>query len=122
MGVHERPVTSGPNWGGLTDIGNGLSLYVGGGVFVSTDTTLIVNHPFGTGPVFFAVASAMSVAHDVQDDLRIAKGTSANLLSYDTDSGFFKSVTSGKLTILRAASGEDALPFTLLMIGRKGAA
>src|SRR4051812_37335369 len=103
-GISNKPVSSGINWGGYTDLGNGLGLYVGVGVFVTTGTSVTIYHPFGTGPIFFAKASpAFATAAAVANgELTISGGTIDT-----TNFGTFKSTTAGQATVKRAA-GTDS--------------
>ncbi len=119
-GTNEKPVTSGISWGGYTPIGNGLAIYVGTGLFSTTDETVIINHPFGTGAVFHAEATILAGSSiDAQDGpLGFEVGASANMLKRDTTFGTLGAVTSGKAQIRRQASGSSALAFSVLMIGR----
>lgn len=121
MSFNEQPVSTGINNGGYTEIGNGLAIYVGTGVFTTTGTTVVINHPFGTGDIMFAGATPLcaSGSEDQQDQpLYFTTGTAANTLKRDTTYGTMKAVTAGKATIARLASGSSGLGFSVLMIGR----
>ena len=120
MPVYEQPVTSGVNQGGVTDLGNGLMLYCGSGAFTTTAATAVINHPFGTGDIFSAIAQFTETTIDAQDThIGFKQGTAANELSRDTTYGTYKSVTSGKATVQReGTSGLSGATFSILMIGR----
>lgn len=121
MATYDKPVTTGINNGGITDLGNGLMLYVGNGVFTTTGTTAVVYHPFGTGDIFCAIANPLYVSVDAQEQpvgFQRVTDTTANMLKYDTTYGTLKSNTAGTATVLRAASGESGLAFSIYMIGR----
>lgn len=115
-GVAEKPVSSGINWGGLTDIGNGLSMYVGTGIYVTTGTEVTIYHPFGSGAIFSAQATplhATAAAAAANGQLTITG------LSRDTTYGTLKSTTAGQLVVERAAGTDSALAFSVCIIGRK---
>lgn len=118
-GTTQKRVTDGCNWGGYTDLGNGLALYCGTGVFVTTGTTAVIYHPFGSGKILSAVVSGNPASFDAQDNLSFQTGTSANLLKApDATTGELVSVTPGAATVLRDASGSSGCPFSIVMIGR----
>jgi|SRR5882672_7294874 len=123
-GTTQKPITSGINWAGVTDLGNGLMMYVGIGVFTTTGATAVINHPFGPGNIFGATVAPIQVAgsEDQQDQplyfSTAADKTTANVFNYDTNLGCLTSNTSGKATIARLASGSSGLQFSVCMIGR----
>jgi hypothetical protein len=123
-GINEKPVTSGVNFGGIVDLGNGLMLYTGNGAFTTTGTTVVINHPFGTGAIFSAQVTPVQVAgsEDQQDQplyfSTATVRTTANVLFYDTTYGYLTSNTTGKATLARLASGSSGLLFSIQMIGR----
>jgi hypothetical protein len=120
MPAYDKPLSSGVNNGGISDLGNGLMLYCGTGAFSTTDETDIIDHPFGKGDIFFAaVVPLPGSSIDAQDQpLGFEVGATANLLARDTTYGTLKSVTSGKAQIRRAASGSSGLAYAVQMIGR----
>lgn len=111
----------GVNNAGITDLGNGLQLYCGTGVFTTTGATVIINHPFGTGvDILSAVVSPMcaSGSEDQQDQpLYFTTGTAANTLTRNTTYGTLRAVTPGKATIARLANGSTGMAFSVIMIG-----
>lgn len=123
-GIYAKPITTGVNTAGIIDLGNGLMAYSGNGVFTTTGTTAVINHPFGTGPIYSTQVSPVQVAgsEDQQDQplyfSTAAARTTANVMFYDTNYGFLTSNTSGKATIARLASGSSGLQFSVLMIGQ----
>lgn len=119
-GVNEKPVSSGINWGGYTNLGNGLAMYVGTGVFVTTGATVVIYHPFGGGAIFSAIAQFNETTLDTDDThIGFKVGTSANELSRDTTYGTLKSVTPGAAIVHRnGTSGLSGAAFSIIMIGR----
>jgi hypothetical protein len=119
-GINEKPVTSGINYGGLVDLGQGMALYAGSGAFTTTGATAVINHPFGTGDIFSAVVQFTETTIDAQDThISFKQGTAANELSRNTDFGTYKAVTSGKATVQReGTSGLSGATFSIIMIGR----
>jgi hypothetical protein len=114
-GITQKPVTSGVNWGGVTDLGNGLMLYVGVGVFVTSGTSVTIYHPFGTGEIYHAEATPIfaTAAQAANGQLTISGGT------IDTSTyGSFKATTAGQASVKRIAGTDSALSFSVLMIGR----
>lgn len=114
-GVSQRKVTDGINWGGLVDLGNGMSLYAGTGVFGTTDTTVTINHPFKQ--IISVQATPIAAAYDADDQLVFTLGTSANTLKQDATYGILTPVTANKAQVLRNSSGTSALAFAVQMIG-----
>lgn len=113
-GINEKPITSGVNPGGYTDLGNGLALYVGTGAFVTSGTSVTINHPFGTGAIFSAQVTPLfaTAAQAANGQLTISGHT------LDATYGTFKSTTSGQLTVKRIGGTDSALAFSVLIIGR----
>jgi hypothetical protein len=95
-------------------------MYVGTGTFTTTSATAVIDHPFGKGDIFSAIAQFNETTIDAQDThIGFKAGTAANELSRDTTYGTFKSVTSGKATVHReGTSGLTGAIFSIIMIGR----
>ena len=119
-GIIEKPVTSGINYGGMVDLGNGLALYTGTGTFTTTSATATIYHPFGTGAIFSAIAGFNETTVDADDShIGFKVGTSSNQLSRDTTYGTMKAVTAGTATVERnGTSGLTGAAFSIIMIGR----
>lgn len=118
-GFNEKRVTDGINYGGIVELGNGLMSYSGSGVFTTTGTTVVINHPFGTGDIFSAQVTPLVASYSANDLCTFQSGTSANQLKVpDSTTGVVKAVTTGKATIQRNSSGTSGLAFTVFMVGR----
>jgi hypothetical protein len=115
-GINEKRVTDGINWGGYTDLGNGMGLYAGSGVFTTTGTTVTIYHPFTQ--VFSAQATLLTAAYGVNDQLTFTLGTAANTTKQDSTYGILTFVTAGTAQVLRNSSGTSGGAFTILMVGR----
>jgi hypothetical protein len=113
-GIVEKPVTSGINYGGMIELGNGLMAYHGTGAFTTTGTTVTIYHPFGTQALFTAQVTALK-----SSGAAVANGAlTISGYSRDTTYGTFKSSTSGQLSVTRAAGTDSALEFSVYIVGR----
>lgn len=114
-GINEKPITSGINWGGYVNLGNGLALYTGTGAFVTTGTEVTIYHPFGNGAIFSAQVTplnASAAAAAANGQLTITA------LTRDATYGTIKSSTAGQLTVERAAGTTSGLEFSVSIVGR----
>lgn len=112
-------VTTSLNTEALIELPGGLQMYVGTGVFSTTDASVAVNHPFDTivGGGICAVSAAAIVG--TTDLLELRTGTSAGQVAQNSD-GSLTGVSRKRADVYRETGdvGVSGLAFSVMLIGR----